>query len=107
MIELSRAKHFLRERTYKAIECGRADRADAADISKIRVIPVNTVSGSEMMYALRLSDIEIDFGDGYRAVDALAVFSSHAINAEGASALVPSSLNFGSKKNNLHIKEFL
>ena len=98
IIELQSVREILRESTYRAIEAGNVSRAENGDISRIRVIPVNTVSGSDMMYALRIDGIEIDFGCGYRNVDALLAFSLNTINADGAIAIVPASLNFENNK---------
>ena len=99
IMELSAAKGVLCDRTYRAIERGRPERVDSSDISRIRVIPVNTVSGTDMMYAIRFEKTEIDFGGGYRNADVLVAFSMSKINAEGATALVPTSLDFDRIKN--------
>ena len=96
--ELNAVRDILRSSTYRAIEAGIPSTADAADMARIRVIPVKTVSGSDMIYALRLDRIEVDFGKGYREVDALLAFSRAAINADGAVAIVPASLDFGNNK---------
>lgn len=96
--ELRAIRSILRDSTYSAIESGNVSAADAADMARMRVIPVNTVSGSDMMYALRLERIEIDLGRGYREVDALVAFSLSAIHADGAVAIVPASLDLEDNK---------
>lgn len=95
IVELGSMSGLLSRRTVRAIEAGALTAFEGEDAGRVRIVPVRTVSTEGMMYAFRLDRIELDFGDGWREVDALAAVSAVPINADGASALVPSELNIG------------
>ncbi len=95
IVELDSMRDLLTRRTVRTIESGGVTAFEGEDAERVRIVPVHTVSGDGIMYAFRLDRIELDFGGGWCEVDALAAVSTVPINADGASALVPSELNMG------------
>ena len=63
--------------------------------SRIRMIPVKTASGESLLVGIRPDSIRIDMGKGMTLFDAYIAFSKEKISANGAKALVPSELAFG------------
>ena len=61
---------------------------------RIRIIPVHTVSGGGIVYAVRADSLRVNMGKGWWAVDALVAISE-LDGAQGAKALIPSSLASG------------
>lgn len=81
----------------RAIKSGTLERLNADEARRVRVIPTRTVNGGGILYAVRVDSLSIDMGNGYTEVDALVALGEVSDGAEGASALVPSSLVMGIK----------
>lgn len=96
--ELKEISTLFSAKSVHALERGRCELLGEEEMERIRVIPVRTVSGSTMMYAIRLDSVEIDFGNGWREVDTFVAISQNPINADGAAALVPAELGVGKDK---------
>lgn len=92
IVELASIRSLLSRKAVRAIESGTVAAFDGEDVGRVRIVPVRTVGAESVMYAFRLDRIELDFGNGWYEVDALAAVSVVPINADGASALVPSEL---------------
>ena len=79
----------------KMIRSGMADGLSEEEKRRVRVIPASTVGGDGLLYAVRMDDIQVNMGKGWSRSDAFVAFGSIGNNADGAKALLPSSVAFG------------
>ena len=92
VVELDRVCNILPRELCFAIKRGEIERLCGEHIKRIRAIPLSTLSGKSMMYALRFDEVVIVDGKIERRVDAYVALSPERIRADGASALVPAEL---------------
>lgn len=77
------------------IERGSAEGLSVRDVRRVRVVPTQTVSGGGILYAVRVDRVRLNMGKGWVDVDAYIALCELEKGAEGAQALVPSSLAMG------------
>lgn len=73
----------------------RIEKITGKDAERIRIIPTRTVNGEGMLYALRADSVSLNMGKGWREVDAFVAFGEIKNGENGARALIPSELAFG------------
>ena len=88
-------KRILPTGMVQMIENGRADALAKGDMGRLRVVPARTVSGGGILYALKVDRVRINMGGGWVEVDAFVALCSLDRGADGAQALIPSSLALG------------
>lgn len=71
---------------------GRTDSLGEDILCRIRAIPMRTVSGESICYAIRPDGVRLGTGREIRSVEAYVAISRESMRAEGAKALVPSRL---------------
>ncbi len=97
IVERAEMERILPKRMVDLLRCGRLELLDSEHARRVRVVPTHTVSGSVMLYAIRADYVAVDLGKGWRELDALVALGSIGDSADGAKALIPSSLAFGIK----------
>ena len=93
--EKEEVKKILPQGVAAVIDNGRLDMLSKRDVGRVRVIPAQTVSGGGILYALKVDRVRLDMGKGWCDADALIALCRLERNADGAKALVPSTLAFG------------
>lgn len=88
-------KRILPAGMVEMIEKGRAEGLDKRDMGRLRIVPAQTVSGGGILYALRADSVRVNMGGGWVEVDAFVALCSLDRGAEGAQALIPSSMLLG------------
>jgi sigma-E processing peptidase SpoIIGA len=76
----------------RSIASGCTDRLREDILRRLRAVPMRTVSGESICYAIRPDELQIVVGKETRSVEAYIALSHESIRAEGAEALVPSRL---------------
>lgn len=92
IVELEAARELIGEQTYDAIRCNNVSALPPDQARRIRIVPTKSVSGSQLLFALRADSVWLDFGKGRRDVLALIAFATVPIAADGCRAIVPSEL---------------
>ena len=77
-----------------ALRVGKIESLRFDDAARVRVVPTQTVNGGGILYAIKADNLMIDVGKGMREVDALVALGTIGQSADGAKALIPSSLAF-------------
>lgn len=72
-----------------------AEGLSRRDMSRLRVVPARTVSGESMLLAVRPDSLRLNMGRGWQEISAYVALSDLGDDADGANALVPSSLALG------------
>ena len=80
-----------RERA-RSIVSGRTDRLGEDILRRLRAVPMRTVSGESICYAIRPDEVRLSTGRETRSVEVYIAISPEPMRAEGAEALVPSRL---------------
>lgn len=80
-----------RERA-RSIVSGRTDRLGEDILRRLRAVPMRTVSGESICYAIRPDEVRLSMGRETRSVEVYIAISPEPMRAEGAEALVPSKL---------------
>lgn len=93
--DIAAMEKILPEGMSELLKSDRTELLGAEDMKRVRVVPARTVSGGGMLYAIKADVIRIDMGKGWRETDALVALCTIGDNAQGAEALIPSSLAFG------------
>ena len=95
LTELEALKGFISKELYDAVKNGNIEQIPQREMSRIRMIPIQSASGQALLIGFRPDRVLLDMGKGAACVDAYVVFSTEKISACGACALVPSELAFG------------
>ena len=93
--ESKEVKKILPKGMLDMIEKGITEGIDVSDRARLRVVPAQTVSGGGILYALRVDKVRLNMGRGWIESDAYIALCALDSAAEGAKALVPSSLVMG------------
>lgn len=78
-----------------AIKKGDITKLRDREMTRVRMIPVNTAMGETVMYGIRVDYVSLDLGKGAAEVFTYIVISKDKISEKGIKALVPSELVFG------------
>ena len=93
--ESKEVKRILPRGMLDMIEKGMTEGIDERDRARLRVVPAHTVSGGGILYAVRVDSVRLNMGRGWIESDAYIALCALEGAAEGAQALVPSSLVMG------------
>lgn len=95
LVELDAVRGIFSSRLYDCIRQGSLGDSSLPEANRIRMIPARGALGSGLLVGILPDAIRLDMGKGAIAVEAYIVFSKEKISAQGAKALVPSDLVFG------------
>lgn len=95
LVELDSVKEIFPRSLYDCVKTGNIEGLPSSEAARIRMIPACDASGEVMLLGIRPDGIMLDMGKGATSVCAYIAFSREKISAQGAKALVPSELAFG------------
>lgn len=95
LVELEAVRSAFSSRFYDCVRRGSFGDSSLPEASRIRMIPVRSALGQDLLVGILPDAVWLDMGKGRIKVEAYIVFSREKISAQNAKALVPSDLVFG------------
>lgn len=95
VVDRGAVESILPDGLHRMIRDGRTEGLSGKDLERVRVIPAHTALGGGMLYALRVDELKLNFGKGWRRAEALVALCELGEHAQGVRALVPSALAMG------------
>ncbi len=95
IVEAKEMEKILEQSAARNLKKGKIELLDVEIARRVRVVPTHTVSGDTVLYAIKVDELRVDMGSGKREIDALVALGTLGEGADGAKALLPSSVVFG------------
>lgn len=95
IVDTKIARDILPAALTSAVAEARTEGMSGYDMSRLRAVPTRTVSGDGILWAIRPDGLRLNMGRGWREITAYVALGDLGDGADGARALIPSSLAMG------------